>query len=267
MDHQDYSEVLISLTDPVRQLFMTGIVWLLGAETSSRPLSILEVGSWTGGSALTWGEALIRYSAPRGRLTCVDLWEPFSDIDANRAPFYAQADKALKDGIVFESFLKNIAPLQNEIDVDVRKGDSARVMASLPSASFDIVYLDGNHTYPAVRADIINGQSLVRDGGIICGDDLEIQAADINDEVAIESPNIDYMALPGTKTWFHPGVTLAVGEILGHVSSWEGFWAMRKVQGNWQPVTLTGMPFHVPRHLPPAARAKIETVVKGRERL
>jgi len=267
MDHEDYREVLISLTDPVRQLFMTGAVWLLGEETPARPLAILEVGSWTGGSALTWGEALIRYSAPRARLTCIDLWEPFSDIDANPAPFYALADRALKDGIVFDAFLKNIASLRDKIDIDVRKGHSAEIMTSLPPASFDIVFIDGNHAYPAVRADITNGLALVRDGGIICGDDLEIQAADVDREVAIESPNIDFMPLPGTKMSFHPGVTLAVGETFGRVSNFEGFWAMRKTPSGWQPVTLAGMPFHTPPHLAPDARAKIEIFVNGRERL
>ena len=42
--------------------------------------------------------------------------------------------------------------------------------------NFDLIYPDGDHSYHGVSVDIDNCCSLVRDGGILCGDDLEIQA-------------------------------------------------------------------------------------------
>ncbi len=38
---------------------------------------------------------------------------------------------------------------------------------------FDIVYIDGDHTYDAVRNDLDAWSSKVRPGGILCGDDYK----------------------------------------------------------------------------------------------
>lgn len=37
---------------------------------------------------------------------------------------------------------------------------------------FDVVYIDGDHTYEGVKADLVAWYSKVRPGGIFCGDDF-----------------------------------------------------------------------------------------------
>ena len=70
---------------------------------------------------------------------------------------------------------------------------------------------------------------LVRDGGIICGDDLEIQFDEIDLENASENKQKYFIIDSKTGFGFHPGVTLALYKYFGgKVSNFGGFWAMRK---------------------------------------
>ena len=50
----------------------------------------------------------------------------------------------------------------------------------LPRHAFDIAFIDGDHAYTAVLRDLQAACELIRDGGILCGDDLELQIAEID---------------------------------------------------------------------------------------
>ncbi len=50
-------------------------------------------------------------------------------------------------------------------------GDSAACLASLPDGSLDVVYIDADHRYEAVRRDLAAARSKLRDGGWIIVDD------------------------------------------------------------------------------------------------
>ncbi len=86
----------------------------------------------------------------------------------------------------------------------------------------------------------------------MCGDDLELQVSEINLENAKKNIDSDFIPDPKTNNWFHPGVTLAVGEFFGEVSVWEGFWAMRKRGASWEKVVWEELDLGnvlVPEHL------------------
>ena len=63
--------------NPLRQVFMIGAIWRLARDFGGYQLSLLEVGSWAGASALTWGQALQEYNNGRGSLTSIDAWKPY----------------------------------------------------------------------------------------------------------------------------------------------------------------------------------------------
>ncbi|MDC8756939.1 class I SAM-dependent methyltransferase [Janthinobacterium fluminis] len=48
---------------------------------------------------------------------------------------------------------------------------SVQASQGFPNASIDCVYLDGNHAYQSVMADLANWYSKVRPGGLMCGHD------------------------------------------------------------------------------------------------
>jgi predicted O-methyltransferase YrrM len=65
---------------------------------------------------------------------------------------------------------------RDEVEMEILRGCSRDALPNLPKNNFDLIYPDGDHSYHGVSVDIDNCCSLVRDGGILCGDDLEIQA-------------------------------------------------------------------------------------------
>jgi len=120
------------------------------------------------------------------------------------------------------------------------------VAQGVMAGAYDLVYLDGDHTYTAVRADIGNARPLVSDGGILCGDDLELQADEAQADIARSEPSLDYIYSQRWQRAYHPGVSLAVGEAFGRVSAWGGFWAMQNRGGAWSPISMRGMPLSLP---------------------
>jgi hypothetical protein len=61
----------------------------------------------------------------------------------------------------------------------------------------------------------LNSEVLVKNGGYQCGDDLDLQLHQIDIANALKFSNKDYIVDPKTKSYFHPGVTLAVGKLIG----------------------------------------------------
>jgi hypothetical protein len=57
-------------------------------------------------------------------------------------------------------------------NVKLIKGFSVEVAAEFPDEFFDFVYIDADHTYAAVRADILAWWPKVRSGGVLGGHDF-----------------------------------------------------------------------------------------------
>lgn len=196
---------------------MKAIVWKL-----ARHCKVLEVGSYHGASALTWHESGCD-------VLCVDVWDSY-DSGPNMADAY-------------KDFLRNIGGTS----IKHMRGNSCHVLHSLDKEQFDIAYIDGDHRYAGAKSDILNAMPLVKDGGIICGDDLNLQYQEMDGHLARAFPEEDFIRdAEGRK--FHPGVTCAVWDVFGVVSMWGGFWAMQKCGRQWREVSLAGMPVEYPKH-------------------
>lgn len=226
---------------------------LVKSECSSRDkkfYKILEVGSWAGGSAITWAEAVKKFNDGHGLVICVEPWVRYTKgIPGEPA---RTMDRALKTGRIIDLFLHNIRTSGHEDIVMLIKSKSDDILPLLRPNQFDLIFVDGNHAYKQCLKDFKNAASLVLDGGILCGDDLELQLSVVDVEKAKENSELDYILDPKTNKWFHPGVTLAVGELFGEVSVWEGFWAIRKRGQVWKEVIAEKLDqgdVKVPEHL------------------
>ncbi len=60
---------------------------------------------------------------------------------------------------------------QGKPQVEILKGDSHNILKTLPSSSYDFIYIDANHSYEGVQADCIAALPLLRKNGIICFND------------------------------------------------------------------------------------------------
>ena len=177
--------------------------------------NLLEVGSWAGESAILWADKMQELGV-NGRVTCIDQWKPYCEM--------ASMDKELEDGRIFELFLYNIEKSQSGHMVQYFRGDSRRLLPMFRANSLDMVYIDGDHSYRYVKSDIRNAMRIVKIGGVISGDDLELQLDDL-----LPNLNTDDIPLVDPYIQCHLGVTTAVWEIFKRrISSWQGFWAVRK---------------------------------------
>jgi predicted O-methyltransferase YrrM len=233
--HQVYfgRYMLAGQTHPARIEVMKRII-RKELQCGDQTFNVLEVGSWAGQSALLWAQA-IRESGREGYVWCVDPWRVKNNNAMKALDIMASA--AQHDRI-YPLFWRNVKAAKAEDVIIPIRTVSRNVLGRLQSCAFDLVYIDGSHCYKDVRLDLWCSGWLVRDGGVLCGDDLEVQLEDVDADYARLKSECDYVMDAASGMWYHPGVTLAVNEYLGHVACVAGFWAMRWIKGKWIGVEL-----------------------------
>lgn len=109
----------------------------------------LEVGSYLGATAAVLAEVVRRRGSAGTRLFCVDTWQ----------------NDAMSEGLrdTWAEFQANTAPWSPYITT--LAGDSRTVASPGDPGSFDLVFIDGDHTYEGARADVDRFANLVRTGG------------------------------------------------------------------------------------------------------
>ena len=206
------------------------IQWLANTVGRSR-ITLLEIGSFEGQSALNWSNAIAQHCPDGGAVLCVDPWKPYhTEALLKLGGLYVQMDSALRDGTVYRNFLQNTALANPRAPLSWLKGTLEEVYPQVLEdwGRFDVVFIDGDHRASVVAKDIFLSKLLVKDGGLLCGDDHE-QAWEACDQgFTLEQAEVtDY-----TRN-YHPGVTLAVWQEMGRVWSRSGTWAMQRANGAW----------------------------------
>lgn len=238
---------------PVRHAHMREVVRRL-ASGARRPLRLMEIGSWAGGSAITFGMSLKDFALPGSSLLCVDPWVPYGFTRGNAA-LQRTMTEALSSGAIFSLFEHNLRAAGIEDSVMSLRAKSAEALPLLRPESFDLVFVDGDHRFDFVRTDLSLARSLVSLGGVLCGDDLEKQLFEVDANACYAKRDEGYVPDPATGVSFHPGVTLAVHEVLGRVSEREGFWAIQRTALDaFAPFDLSGpeipqAPGHFAKHI------------------
>ena len=250
------------LGSPVRHMFMIATVWYLSKVMKKENLHILEVGSWVGASALSFAQGLKSHCNATGTITCVDAWQPFFDRSLHTDDVYRKMEEALISDTAYQLFLHNTNTLPKTITCQHLRGQSDAILPILREKSFDIIFVDANHTYAAVLNDIKNAIPLLKEGGILCGDDLNKQLHEVNAAHARSHADRDFVKDPEKGFGYHPGVTLAVAEVFAEVSVWGGYWAMQKHQDTWKKISLQGMPEEYPEHFPEHTLQRVKSAFK-----
>lgn len=235
---------------PVRHAYMQAVVELLSRESRTGPFKVLEVGSWAGGSAITWVKAIREYIGD-GQVVCVDAWQPYFDTNIDCDLVYKRMNESAEKGSIYGLFMHNIRSSGVANLISPMIGNSHDILPTLKKSDFSIVFLDGSHRFADVKNDIRLSLNIIREGGILCGDDLELQLSEVGAEELAEdvASDQDYVKSKHCGVRYHPGVTGAVGEAFGDVSMWEGFWAMRKTATGWVKVDLSSCKIEIPEHM------------------
>jgi len=155
----------------------------------------------------------------------------------------------LEGDYVYDICRHNLSTIPEPTSVSILRESSRKALPLLETGSFDIIYIDGCHAYESVLADIGEAKRLIKPGGIICGDDLEVQLHECDRRFAFANREVDVPQDPKTGKQFHPGVTLAVGQEFGEVGEYLGFWAVHRTQsGRFEPLRFGNIEVIIPDH-------------------
>ena len=140
-----------------------------------RPDLIIEVGSWTGGSAIRMGRACQRLGLAT-EIVCVDTWlGAHLSIGPDALPgLYEAMGYRWGYPTLYYTFLRNVvdAGLTDIITPLAKTSEGAAVVFRRQGISAPLIYIDADHEYRAVLRDLEVYWPLVRPGGILIGDDM-----------------------------------------------------------------------------------------------
>lgn len=134
---------------------------------------------------------LILRSVEPSCLHLIDPWRFESDPTYARSWYGGPTGQSQKNmDAIYRSICNQLASSIASGQVVIHRGNSADVLPSFEDRYFDWIYIDGNHQYEFVKADLELSFAKVKVGGLVTGDDY---------------------ANPG---WWNDGVTRAVDEAL-----------------------------------------------------
>jgi predicted O-methyltransferase YrrM len=210
----------------------------------------LEIGSWIGASAVTWARAIETHNGGKGQVICVDPWSDLRTYRDTGAPYQDMMNLVHENEIAWRLFHHNIEAGGLGRLVHAFRGTSEKVLPDLPHGSFDIVFVDGDHLCDAVMVDVGLAAPLVKEGGFLCGDDLELQAHEVSrtEMYAAVEQRVELIRDTATGTIYHPGVALALDKMALPVNEIDGFWyACREASGWSNPDIASRCP--IPDHV------------------
>lgn len=237
-----------SFGDPYRHVFLAAAIAKL--KPAQNKLKILEIGSWTGYSAFTIAQALNTYHPQcESLLVCVDPWQDYEDFSEKKDHFSQLYHFGLSSDLIYPLFLHNISFLNTpNITVQPLRGLSKDILPLLKNKFFDLIYIDGDHAYEHCLSDIQYAKTLIKNQGIICGDDLNLRLEDCDPEFARKNAHASNIVDPKTSHPFHPGVTLAVSESFKEYSCYCGLWLVQQSGKQYLPVDLSNINPMIPAH-------------------
>ncbi len=124
-----------------------------------KQMRMAEIGVFSGQSTEVFAERV-------GGLIAVDAWDDASLLGNKALTQYPMAN-------VKKCFLERMERFGERIMV--LHGPSLDMAAQVPDGSLQMVYIDADHRYPAVRADILAWAPKVEAGGFIAGHDYNEQ--------------------------------------------------------------------------------------------
>lgn len=145
----------------------------------------LEIGVHEG----DFSQQLLRAAQPR-ELHLIDPWLYIPDEVYERSWFGTNAGSQAAMDQRYETVQKRFAPQIASGQVTIYRALSHDVVNTFDDHFFDWIYIDGDHTYDAVRQDLQDYYPKIKRGGLLMGDDYGI---------------------PG---WWEAGVTRAVDEFV-----------------------------------------------------
>lgn len=124
-----------------------------------------EIGVWEG----NFSERILNECSPK-ELHLIDPWL-FQPEFANTG-----FGRKKNENLMEEKYQGVVDKFKDDPRVRIHRGMSDAMLAAMPDASLDWVYLDGNHNAPFIDRDLEMSLQKVKPNGVISGDDFNWQS-------------------------------------------------------------------------------------------
>jgi lipopolysaccharide biosynthesis glycosyltransferase len=131
-------------------------------EKLTSPPKILEIGVFKG----DFLEYLVQ-NCKFSSIDAIDLFEGTTcsgDADGNNVVYHN----------VGKSYLELLEKYKGMPNIKIHKSNSIRFLQNQEDNTYDIMYIDGDHSYNGVKQDLTNAFSKIKNGGYIIGHDYEM---------------------------------------------------------------------------------------------
>lgn len=153
----------------------------------TRQYHFVEVGAWKGKSSAFMAVEIIN-SGKNIKFDCIDTWEG----SANESEHVADND--VKAGTLYDAFINAMKPVEGRYTA-IRL-PSVEAANLYEDGSLDFVFIDADHSYESVKADIAAWAPKVRPGGYLAGHDYNPATPDGGVERAVLEAYPDVTSLP-----------------------------------------------------------------------
>lgn len=169
-------------------------------------LRIAEIGSWTGNGSTRAIVEEIRGGG--GVLYCIDHWQGNPGVQRHQ--------DLVSEYDMFATFRFNVSMFGGSKFVKPLVMTSKDASGIVKDSFFDLVFIDGDHSYDQTLSDIELWLPKVAQGGILCGHDCEERPAGPLDKSRLwENRTVDTIESHREFPRIHPGVILAVADKFG----------------------------------------------------
>ena len=127
------------------------------------PVRIMEIGAYHGANACSYMKTYAQH--PHSEVHCVDPWLDYDGYDEYQT----------KQPTNYSRFFRNVSLLDPKDlhKLYLHRGLSEVIVPTFANASFDIIYIDGNHALRYVLEDAIQSYHKVKRGGWLIFDDMQ----------------------------------------------------------------------------------------------
>ena len=182
---------------------------------SDKNIILLEVGCYAGQSTIEFAKVLSGKFNDY-HIFCLDKWKGyFSSKDSKTNWTYRYVNKNLNNGNVKKLFFHNIESAKISEKITTIVGSNEKILKILPKNYFNIIYLDASHYYEDVLNNLRDSEKLIKEGGVIMGDDFELTYREVDQDFARQNLNKDFIIDPLTNSGYHVGVTTALHDYYG----------------------------------------------------
>ena len=147
----------------------------------NRPV-VVEIGSWLGKSSIVLGSALLKKRA--ARLYCID---PFDASGDPRSEQRYRAEASSMASSIRDAFDTNIQRAGIACVVNVFHGYSYDFITTWAS-EIDMLLIDGDHSFEAVKRDFTDWSPFIKPGGIIAFHDTRFSSSTPGKKVTHPGP-------------------------------------------------------------------------------